>query len=292
MRIMSRNIVFVGAVVCWLVTAAGATAAQDSPSRAVTITNPSGAPARIDTATLVESDGNWTLSIQVTNASESSIVRVETTIAIFDSEGRRRGAQVDAFPDAILPIEPGQARRMTVPVTSAVEETDTVRVGLSTIGSDVDIWTNDGLTTDPTSKPAEAPTPTPRSTAAASSVIVLNAEDSPAEVMDAILVRSATGAPAVLHITTHNRLTGPLFKVRVAALLFDSKGGLQLQSFGVDARPIAPLGNWMSNIIVNHVRADSHWRVVIAIEQAYTITNKWTNAHLRERATERIRQDE
>jgi hypothetical protein len=194
--------------------------------------------------------------------------------------------QVDAVPDDSSPIEPHQTHRYTLRLASAFDEGDAVRLGLSAAATAVAVWTSDALTKDSTG----AATVKAPSAAVASSAIILNTDDAPVEIADVVVSRGPTGGPVMVHVTARNRLDESLVKVSVDALLFDTKGVLRFQAFGTAFRPILGHGTWSHDIVVSYLEADANWQLVIAVREANSVNKKWTHDHLREQATERLRQ--
>ena len=132
-----------------------------------------------------------------------------------------------------------------------------------------------------------------------SGVVLLNADDTPAEITEAHLVRGALGAPETIRVTVRNRTQEPL-AIQVDALLFNEKGILRMQSFSSPVRAagrgqnfwlVPALGTSTGTILVHHVDAKPDWRVVVAIKEAVSPTHKWSaeNEPLKERAQASLR---
>jgi hypothetical protein len=126
---------------------------------------------------------------------------------------------------------------------------------------------------------AQAPSPVD-----SSGVVVLNANDAPAEITAAQLVRGAFGAPETVRVTVRNRTPEPL-AIQVDALLFTEKGILRMQAFSGAGRAtgrgqnfgfVPALGTSTGTIVVHHIDAKPDWRVVVAIKEANSPIHKWS----------------
>jgi hypothetical protein len=127
-------------------------------------------------------------------------------------------------------------------------------------------------------------------------VVMMNADEAPADLTNVELVRSSLGIPEVVHVTVRNRGEAPLALIRINAFVFNEKGILRLRAFnggvpmGRGQLPtfgqgaLAPHDMRSGDIMVHHVDARPDWKVVVAIEEADTATTKWTNDNLREKA--------
>jgi hypothetical protein len=107
-----------------------------------------------------------------------------------------------------------------------------------------------------------------------SAVVVLNADDAPAELTDVQIMRNGFGTSEMVRVTVKNRTPDPLTVLRIDALVFNEKATLRMQAFG--GGPIAGLGVRVFDVRVQHPEAKPEWKVVVAVKDANTSTRTWT----------------
>jgi hypothetical protein len=223
---------------------------------------------------------------ELTNTADDPISRIETTLLVYDANGKRRDLQVDDLTQTTLPIPAHATRALRLPLRTAVLNGDQLRLGVSAAETATEVWTNVWLVADTDAAVvASAPiAPVKPVTTDRLSVIVLNSDDAPVELLNVAVSRNITGTPAVVHMTVRSRVPEPLALVKVDALVFDGRDVLRLQSFGRTTKPIPGFGSVSRDVVVNRALAQPDWKVVVAVMEVDAPTRKWLNENLTEKA--------
>ena len=184
-------------------------AASQDPGPTVTVVRSAGMPVSVESARVVSEDGACVVELTVNNSGDDEIIRLETTIVVYDPIAGRRQPQVDQASGEDLPI-PGHAeRRLRVAVEGYVAEDARVGVGISGLATAIAQWTNArvGRDFDRTIGPPE--------------LVVLNPEGLPAELTDVRLQHSSDGLPTGLDLVVHNRSSSSISGISVYVFVFN-----------------------------------------------------------------------
>jgi hypothetical protein len=244
----------------------------------ITIASAEGMPVQLESASFAVDGGQSVARCMLINTADDALLQVELTLVVFDAVGKRRGWQVNEL-SSDLPIEAHGKRAVSLPVaTVSVEPTDQVRLGVSAAATSGQGWTNRHLLDEPDLRSRRP------------DVVVLNPDDAPAALVDVGILRRANWTPELVRLIVENRSPESLMSVRVAVFVFTAEGGLMLQSNMESMVPLAPRGQRPHVYEIHDVRAKPDWKVVVAIAEAATATQKWVNDNLRAKAEASVRQ--
>ena len=243
----------------------------------ITVENSQSVPARLESARMFVENGESIVEYEVTNPSDDPLLRLQTTLLVYDQAGTRQGVQVDEAPPEVLPVD-GHGRRVVRLRLRAVaiQEGDQVRLGVTTAATAADMWANTGFDADSdaavSAHAARAPRVSPAHLAAAEP-IVINREDAPATVADAYVVRTSNGAPLVIYATVRNQRLEPLTLNDVEVFIFAADGGIRTRAFKADRWPLAASASRVQRINISGAVANA--RVVVTLSRAATPTHSW-----------------
>jgi hypothetical protein len=250
-----------------------------TPSPKITVINLESIPVQLDSARVAVENGQVIIECKVTNTSNQPIVRVETTLLVYNEAGRREGLQLDDVAQEGLPIQPHSNGALRIPVrTVAIQGGDQLRLGMTTAVSATDIWANSRFVAESDAAFAEGAareTASRREDADPLEPIVINHENAPASVVDVVVVRTASGAPIAVHATVRNRLWEALLFNEVEVFVFNSKGVIRIQAFKPDRSPIPASASRTHQININGIVEKAI--VVVTLARAATLTQKWQN---------------
>jgi hypothetical protein len=243
----------------------------------ITVVNSQSVPARLESARMFVEIGESIVECEVTNPSDDPLLRLQTTLLVYDQAGTRQGVQVDEAPPEALPVDGHGKRVVRLRLRAvAIQEGDQVRLGVTTAATAADMWANTGFDADSdaavAANAARAPRVSPAQLAAAEPIII-NREDAPAAVADAYVVRTSNGAPLVVYATVRNQLREPLTLNDVEVFIFAADGGIRTRAFKPDRRPLAASASRVQHITVSGAVADA--RVVVTLLRAATPTHSW-----------------
>jgi hypothetical protein len=256
-------------------------AAPDTPAAVpkMTVVYSDRVPVRLKWARITDDNGQQVVACEMTNIADELLARLEMTLLVYDGSGRRLGTQVDEAPEALLPIEAHGTRRFQFQLrTVAVQPDDQVWLGVTTVASGTRLWTNaafDAEADAAVEKAAPRDSRPDQPSSGTAQPIVINSADAPAAVADAVVVRTPTGAPLVIHVTVNNRTGEPLTLTEVEAFIFSEDGHIRTIAFRSERRPLAVSASRIQSITVSPMVANA--KVLVTVARAATATRSWQN---------------